>query len=97
MKLFKPSTWFKKPEPESNDFVWAKVNPIRPHISISFLSDAPSACGFKIKGISLDQADSIPLLGRVIDWDRFTAKEQEAIKSGTLEIGFRKLMSIVRK
>ena len=96
MTWWNPKSWSEKsankqepalkPVPEfvGGPFVWVEVNPERAHMGLDFYSDTsgnPFKYAIRVGGLTRERA-RVDLVGKVLDWNRFTPEQISAIESG---------------
>ncbi len=93
MAWWNPKSWFASaPEPVAaprhllpeRPFVWVSLRPDHPEMGLDFYADDevnPFKYALCVKGLTAEEARS-ELVGKVIDWNRFTADDLAAIEAG---------------
>lgn len=92
MAWWNPKSWLSAPDPEAvpvqpvlnKPFIWVALRPDSPHMGIDFYSDAPVnpfKYAIQVGGLTSIEARS-DLVGKVLDWGRFTKEELDGIESG---------------
>jgi hypothetical protein len=96
LNLFRRNT----PEDEgskSSHSLWCKVNPTRSYVGVTEVSTEPFPAGFKLIGATPAINESLPILGRALDWSSFNEMERAQIRDGSYSMTLGKFKTLMRK